>query len=93
MNVFVALCDKADVACRLTELVERARIDGLRQAEEARSSAVAPLRSELANIRAAAEDMQAAYASDVAKASPVTLPRHLNAWTSSESPVATVTAL
>lgn len=47
--------------------MESGRQAGLRLAEEARSSAVAPLRNELALIREAVEASQDAYASDIAR--------------------------
>lgn len=47
--------------------METGKQEGLRLAEEARSSAVTPLRNELARIREAVDASQDAYASDIAK--------------------------
>ena len=52
---------------RLGAALESAKGEGARLAEEARTAAVAPLRSELTQIKAALEAAHAAYAADIAQ--------------------------
>ena len=53
--------------CRLGAALESAKGEGARLAEEARTAAVAPLMSELAQIKAGVEEAHEAYAADVRK--------------------------